>query len=58
MGREVVTVWRSGSQFQQGIAEEIVKWVLVVVVFLDAVLIMHHIYWQKFKMNAAQQRLW
>ena len=25
MGREFVTVWRSGSQIQQGIAEEIVK---------------------------------
>ena len=30
MGREFVTVWRSGIQIQQGIAEEIVKCELVV----------------------------
>ena len=30
MGREVVTVWRSRSQIQQGIAEEIVKCELVI----------------------------
>ena len=41
MGREFVTVWRSESQIQQGITEEIVKCELVV--FLFAVLIMHHI---------------